>query len=560
MNEEFIFRNSYENYEKGNYENALKQLNKSNNKDYNYFLLRSKIYFQIKEYSKSIKDLESCLNFTKLSPEPYQLLSKCYLNMFNYEKAKLMINKAEELDKGIKENIEIIKEIENKINENKENEKNNPHYKIYLEYMKNLYENNIYINKLTVFFQNENMRSIKATENIKKNEILIKIPKNFLITLDKAEEKYKEIFTPELKNQLSSPNHCILSFFLLSEMKKEKESKWYFYFTFLPKSYLNFPIFYTNKELTLLKGTKFLKSLIQKEKEIKKDYEILSEKIINFSNKNSYEEFCKIRCIISSRIFGLMINNKKNDIIAPFADLLNHKKIKETKWFYSENEEFFGVISLKNINKDFEVFDCYGRKNNLRYLLNYGFAIENNEDDDIQIEICLNENFPNYEKKINLVSLFPKRVFYLSKNIEDIQTFQFFSFVRFLIYDGCIDNINFNFAISLENEIKVLKEIINILNKELLRYDNSLNDDILYLKENKNKMTFNEYNCYIIRISEKDILNYYIIMCEKCINLFQKSINEIEVILKNLIYENNNNLLEYEFYIKEVLRSCLKKK
>ena len=186
MNEEFIFRNSYENYEKGNYENALKQLNKSNNKDYNYFLLRSKIYFQIKEYSKSIKDLESCLNFTKLSPEPYQLLSKCYLNMFNYEKAKLMINKAEELDKGIKENIEIIKEIENKINENKENEKNNPHYKIYLEYMKNLYENNIYINKLTVFFQNENMRSIKATENIKKNEILIKIPKNFLITLNKS--------------------------------------------------------------------------------------------------------------------------------------------------------------------------------------------------------------------------------------------------------------------------------------------------------------------------------------------------------------------------------------
>lgn len=220
----------------------------------------------------------------------------------------------------------------------------------------------------------------------------------------------------------------------------------------------------------------------------------------------------------------------------------------------------FGIISLKNINKDFEVFDCYGRKNNLRYLLNYGFVIENNDDDDIEIEICLNKNFPNYEQKIKIISLFPKRVFYLSKNVEDIQTFQFFSFVRFLIYDGCIDNINFNFAISLENEIKVLKEIINILNKELLRYDNSLNDDILYLKENKNKMTFNEYNCYIIRISEKDILNYYIIMCEKCINLFQKSINEIEVILKNLIYENNNNLLEYEFYIKEVLRSCLKKK
>ena len=559
MSDQSSFRNAYENYEKGNYEDALKQLNKLNNKDYNYFLLRSKIYFQIKEYSNSIKDLQLCINYTQLSPEPYQLLSKCYLKMFNYEKAKLMINKAEELDKGIKENIEIMKEIENIINENKEKEKNNPQYKTYLEYMKNLYENNIYINKLTVVFQNENMRGIKATENIKKNDILIKIPKDFLITLDKAEEKYKEMFTPELKNKLSSPNHCILSLFLLSEIKKEKESKWYFYFNFLPKSYLNFPIFYTNKELTLLKGTKFLQSIIQKEKEIKKDYEILSEQIINFSNQNSYEEFCKIRCIISSRIFGLIINNKKTDIIAPFADLLNHKRSKETKWIYSENENFFGIISLKNINKDFEVFDSYGRKNNLRFLLNYGFTVENNEDDDIQIEICLNENFPNYEKKMNLVSLFPKRVFYLSKNIEDIQTFQFFSFVRLLNYDGCIDNINFNFAISLENEINVLKAIIDILTKELLRYDNTLNDDILFLKENKNKMTFNEYNCYIIRISEKDILNYYIIMCEKCINLFQKSINEIEVILKNLIYKNINGLLEYEFYIKEVLRSSLKK-
>ena len=559
MSDESIFRNSYENYEKGKYDDALKGLNKINNKDYNYYLLKSKIYFEINEYCNSLKSSLECLNYSKFTPEPYQIASKCYLNMFDYEKAKNMINKAEELDKGIKENIEIIRKIEDKLKENKEKEKNINEYNNYILYMKNLYENNIYINKLSVLFINENMRGIIATDNIKKNDILIKIPKDFLITLEEAENNNKDLFTEEIKKELSSPSHCILSYFLLKEIEKGEKSKWYYYFKFLPKSYLNFPIFYTEKELNILEGTKFKKLINEKKEEIKKDYEVLCQKIKLFS-QYSYEHFCKIRCIISSRLFGLIIKGKKNDIIAPFADLLNHKRSRDTKWFFSGNENFFGIIALKNINKGFQVYDSYGRKSNVRYLLNYGFTIENNEDDDIQIQISLDSNCINFQQKINLVSIFPKRIFYLSKNIEDIQTFQFFSFVRLLIYDGNIENVNFNFPISFQNEIQVLKKIIEIINLELMNYNKSLNEDLLYLKENKSKISFNEYNCNIIRISEKEILNYYINMCEKCIDLFEKQINEIEEIVKNLITNNYNNLLEYEFYIKEVLRNCIKKK
>ena len=559
MSDESIFRNSYENYEKGKYDDALKELNKINNKDYNYYLLKSKIYFEINDYCNSLKSSLECLNYTKFTPEPYQIASKCYLNMFDYEKAKNMINKAEELDKGIKENIEIIRKIEDKLKEIKEKEKSINEYNNYILYMKNLYENNIYINKLSVLFINENMRGIIATDNIKKNDILIKIPKDFLITLEEAENNNKDLFTEEIKKELSSPSHCILSYFLLKEIEKGEKSKWYYYFQFLPKSYLNFPIFYTEKELNILEGTKFKKLINEKKEEIKKDYKILCQKIELFS-QYSYDQFCKIRCIISSRLFGLIIKGKKNDIIAPFADLLNHKRSRDTKWFFSENENYFGIIALKNINKGFQVYDSYGRKSNLRYLLNYGFTIENNEDDDIQIQISLDSKCINFQQKINLVSIFPKRIFYLSKNIEDIQTFQFFSFVRLLIYDGNVENVNFNFPISFQNEIQVLKKIIEIINLELMNYNKSLNEDLLYLKENKSKISFNEYNCYIIRISEKDILNYYINMCEKCINLFEKPINEIEEIVKNLITNNYNNLLEYEFYIKEVLRNCIKKK
>jgi hypothetical protein len=38
--------------------------------------------------------------------------------------------------------------------------------------------------------------------------------------------------------------------------------------------------------------------------------------------------------IISSRIFGINISGIKTDILVPFADMLNHRYIKQTVWNY----------------------------------------------------------------------------------------------------------------------------------------------------------------------------------------------------------------------------------
>jgi tetratricopeptide (TPR) repeat protein len=185
MSDESIFRNSYENYEKGKYDDALKELNKINNKDYNYYLLKSKIYFEINDYCNSLKSSLECLNYTKFSPEPYQIASKCYLNMFDYEKAKNMINKAEEVDKGIKENIEIMKEIENIINENKEKLKNKINI---IEKKDDNSENRIknlidwYQDQINILIKYKN-NSIDIIENMKKmnNDEIIKLKKKIKI-------------------------------------------------------------------------------------------------------------------------------------------------------------------------------------------------------------------------------------------------------------------------------------------------------------------------------------------------------------------------------------------
>ena len=77
-------------------------------------------------------------------------------------------------------------------------------------------------------------------------------------------------------------------------------------------------------------------------------------------------------------MFGVHIDGVKTDILAPFADMLNHRLPKQSSWNYVPQEEGFVIESLVEVESGMELFDSYGRKCNTRYLLNYEFIIPNN--------------------------------------------------------------------------------------------------------------------------------------------------------------------------------------
>lgn len=87
--------------------------------------------------------------------------------------------------------------------------------------------------------------------------------------------------------------------------------------------------------------------------------------------------------MVGSRIFGLLISGVKTEVLVPFADMLNHKMPKQTVWNYIEHLNGFAIESLEDIDAGEEVFDSYGRKCNTRFLLNYGFILEDNADNEI---------------------------------------------------------------------------------------------------------------------------------------------------------------------------------
>ena len=571
-----IFIEAQNEYNNKNYKEALNKISLILTKNYKSLSLRAKIYFNLSEYYKSLKDCEQCIT---LSPkdvnnlELYQLQALNYINMFDLDSAKFIFKECQALSKDNPKNAEILSLIHEEENKYNNNTKKYPQYSIYIKFMKNFYKLGLYLNKVEIGFNSDCNRFCKATDDIYDKDILIRVPLDALMTLDLARNTHMgKFFTPQLEKKLNSPHHSLLSTFMLNELDKGINSKWKYYFDFLPVSYNNFPTFYGEKELSLLKGTQFLELIKKKKREMKEDYDLLTNIIPGYS-KYDFNLFKKMREVISSRVFGVTIKGKKNDIIAPYADMLNHKRPRQTHWNFDDASNSFVIKGVSNVKKGQEVFDSYGIKCNSRFLLNYGFTVENNEDNEFKIILSMNESSPLFKEKITFLGgkNYTKKFSLVINNAESKIT-PFFSFLRFIFYNKSnFKDVNTSKPISVENEIILFNKIKELMKNYLSKYPTTLDYDIDYLNKNRKKLDFNEYNCYIIRIGEKKILNYYLNMANDILQLLNMNKSDVKKLFKNMvdkidnqitnninsINENNtkliNNLSKYKNYLSNIL-------
>ena len=550
-----------------NYDIAISYYTKgiNNDKSNTTFLINRAICYLAKGfYTLALKDALKSIEIDPKFLKGYYIASLSYLEMYDIEKA----------EKFTKEkNQRLLSLIENKKKDIKIKSKKFKSYPIYIKFLKELYKYDAYFPKLEIHFYSDEYRGVCAKSKIVKEEIIMTIPKECLISLELAMETNvgKEI-GKFMYSELNSPKHCLLSAFLLTE---EKSEKWKFYFDLLPKDFSNFPIFYTDKELEYLKGSPFLNQVLDKKIDMKIDYEKICFYIPSFS-QFSYQKFCEARMMISSRIFGIQMGENKTDVLAPFADLLNHKRPRQTQWYYDNMLESFVIQAIEDINEGSEIFDSYGKKTNSRFLLNYGFSLENNDSSEYPLTVSFNNSYPLFEVKKNLFQSDYELVktFNLNNNIYESQLLELLSFLRFMLFDGDI-NILFNAMTSNDNliyedisltfyyispiskelEIKVLKHLHLLCRKALNNYPTTYEEDNLTLKSKKN-ISFNYRNCLLLLMSEKSVLSYYIYFCEYCLSLFNKT-SELEILTK-LSMDYKYNECQFDFYIQEVIMKLIK--
>jgi histone-lysine N-methyltransferase SETD3 len=149
-----------------------------------------------------------------------------------------------------------------------------------------------------------------------------------------------------------------------------------------------------------------------------------------------------MRMAVSSRIFGIKVNGKKTDCFCPLADMLNHRRPRQTQWFYSDEQESFVIQAIEDINAGDEIYDSYGKKCNSRFFLNYGFIVEKNENNEFPFNIELTTNVVNYEFKFQLIDTKTNvKTFRLPMNLDECIVKDFFSFLRFIYYEDGADTL-----------------------------------------------------------------------------------------------------------------------
>lgn len=175
--------------------------------------------------------------------------------------------------------------------------------------------------------------------------------------------------------------------FMLIDMKNPK-SFFKPYYDILPATLNNMPIFWTDEELRFLQGSYILEQIQERNEAIESDYSSICDLVPEFAHISTLHQFKWARMCVCSRNFGLTINGVQTAALVPYADMLNHYRPRETKWQFDDLRQAFTVVSLQPIHAGAQVYDSYGRKCNHRFLLNYGFSVENNIEAD---GFCPNE-------------------------------------------------------------------------------------------------------------------------------------------------------------------------
>eukprot|EP00351_Strombidinopsis_sp_SopsisLIS2011_P002753 CAMPEP_0116877456 /NCGR_PEP_ID=MMETSP0463-20121206/9242_1 /TAXON_ID=181622 /ORGANISM="Strombidinopsis sp, Strain SopsisLIS2011" /LENGTH=217 /DNA_ID=CAMNT_0004524767 /DNA_START=987 /DNA_END=1640 /DNA_ORIENTATION=+ len=151
--------------------------------------------------------------------------------------------------------------------------------------------------------------------------------------------------------------------------------------------------------------------------------------------------------MVASRIFGIQIEGFKTDGFCCYADMLNHKRPRQTSWQYVDEQEGFVIEAIEDIARGEQVYDSYGRKCNSRFLLNYGFHNPNNDANEVPIDLYFNPEDPLLPQKLDMLdeTKFKKgqRFRVLADFMEPIMH-NFMSFARFVTFD---DNVTILYQI-----------------------------------------------------------------------------------------------------------------
>lgn len=259
------------------YTKAIENAEPADDEVHIYYSNRSASYFEQHNFKCALDDAAECVkikpDFAKGFVRKAMAERELLLNDLALESA----SKAVELDPEGDVSRELYEECKTEWDDDHTVAEDNPEKLRFNKLEKWLKDGGSKYDKLKIRFYTPIYRGVHAASRIKAGEEILFVPKDQIITLEMAEESPigNKMMYYNLKPKLLSPKHGFLSTYILQEKKKGEDSPFFPFIDILPKTFENFPIFFTPEEKEWLKGSPFLDQVEEKIEDIKTDYDLL---------------------------------------------------------------------------------------------------------------------------------------------------------------------------------------------------------------------------------------------------------------------------------------------
>ncbi|KAI7857266.1 hypothetical protein BDC45DRAFT_435796 [Circinella umbellata] len=214
-----------------------------------------------------------------------------------------------------------------------------------------------------------------ATGDIEPGEIIVSVPKKFLICNETLQKEYRQ--HPLTMHQLLALHICFL--------KRDSNSWWKPYIDLLPSHFNTMPVKYP-KILADRLPTSLKEEVSQQMKRLESDYTTAS-RFLKSRNKHesiTYKEYewawlcVNTRCIHMSTIDATAKGG--NIAMAILLDFLNHSCKAKIESGFNVRTQCFEIRTLTPYKTGEQIFINYGPHDNLAILREYGFIIPDQND------------------------------------------------------------------------------------------------------------------------------------------------------------------------------------
>mmetsp|Transcript_57922 Transcript_57922/g.141524 ORF Transcript_57922/g.141524 Transcript_57922/m.141524 type:complete len:643 (+) Transcript_57922:1541-3469(+) len=387
-------------------------------------------------------------------------------------------------------------------------------------------------------------RGLLARRDINDGDLLIKIPMKLCLTKKEARSRLGKDALPREINE-----YLAIACLLIHE-KYVMGPKSFFgpYMGILPETQEVNPTFaWTDDDLKFLDGSPVVAATRSLQAKLQREYDALlggpdglcTRFPDRFPKEHfTYENWVWAFTMLFSRAIRLR-NCREGETLAlvPYADLINHSPFSMAyidareggDWLFSTGEEEVILYADRRYRRMEQIYISYGQKSNAELLLLYGFAVERNPYNSVDVTVSISPRTQSFVKAVddeNVVidPLAEEKVEFLETvgrdSIVDFPCYadryptEMLEFLRLMqmtpedTRGKPLTEFDYSRTISLANEAAVLTSVIDAVRRQIGRYPNTEEEDAALIKDKGmfRLLTYNQRMAIRHRRNEKRLL------------------------------------------------------